>query len=123
MNIGIVGSRKFKKLYKVRKFVQSLLPSDACTIVSGHGIGVDRVAEDEAIRLGINTLIFPAEWEKYGKRAGVLRNTLIVEHSDVLIAFWDGKSPGTYDSIKKAKQKGIHVITCGEEDEEVPTLF
>jgi hypothetical protein len=41
-----------------------------------------------------------------GRTAGFTSNTTIVRDSDVVIAFWDGKSTGTLDTIEKAKALG-----------------
>lgn len=56
---------------------------------------------------GIDLAIFPAEWDKYGKRAGYLRNEQMADHADSLIAFWDGKSKGTKHMIDIAKRKKL----------------
>jgi hypothetical protein len=50
--------------------------------------------------------VFPADWDKHGKAAGFLRNTTIIENADWVVAFWDGTSRGTSDSIKKAHAAG-----------------
>lgn len=52
---------------------------------------------------------FPADWGKYGKSAGVLRNKQMAEYADGLIAFWDGKSRGTANMIETAKGLGLRV--------------
>ncbi len=49
-------------------------------------------------------MIFPAEWDKYGRAAGTARNKKMVEASDVVIAFWDEKSKGTKSLINLAKK-------------------
>ena len=43
---------------------------------------------------------------------GVIRNTDIINYADEVVAFWDGKSKGTKDSIDKAMalNKKAHVI-------------
>jgi hypothetical protein len=51
-----------------------------------------------------------AEWNKFGKSAGYRRNVTIVEHSDIIVAFWDGKSKGTQHTINIAKEKGKGLI-------------
>ncbi len=54
--------------------------------------------------------IFIAEWDKYGKSAGYIRNRLIVQESDMIVAFWDGKSKGTKHSIDQATLKKIPLL-------------
>lgn len=110
MKIAIVGSREYPNLEDVRDFVRSLPPG--FVIVSGGAKGVDRVAEDEAVKVGLKVEVFYPDWAKYGKRAGFLRNVGIVEAADELVAFWDGESKGTMHSVRLAKEKGIPVSIC-----------
>lgn len=98
--VAIVGSREFGDLDRVREFVMSLHDGDE--VVSGGARGVDSAAESEAKLQGLKVTVFPADWENKGKSAGFERNFQIVAYSDILIAFWDGTSRGTKDSIDKA---------------------
>lgn len=49
---------------------------------------------------------FPAEWNKYGKMAGPMRNAQMMSYAKegipALVAFWDGKSRGTKNMINTA---------------------
>lgn len=52
--------------------------------------------------------IYNPDWKKYGKKAGILRNTDIVNAATHILAFPSKKSIGTFDTIKKAeKQKKL----------------
>lgn len=102
MRIAIVGSRDYSQLEAVRAFVDSL-PKDA-VVVSGRGRGVDTAAEMRARERGLQTLIFPADWARHGRQAGFLRNPLIVNACDQLVAFWDGESRGTADTLSLARR-------------------
>ena len=66
------------------------------------------MGEAYAIERNLPLLRFPANW-KYGKHAGKIRNAQMAEAAHALIAFWDGKSPGTAHMIKTAKDKGLAV--------------
>ena len=35
---------------------------------------------------------YPAEWKEYGKKAGIMRNAVMADNADALIAYWDGIS-------------------------------
>ncbi len=89
---------------QVRVFVGHL--DDADSIVTGDARGVDSWAAGAARKRGIPVEAVPAEWEKYGRRAGMLRNPVIVGKADVVIAFWDGSSPGTKNGLDHAKRQG-----------------
>lgn len=119
--IAVVGSRGFTNLKKVDEYIKSL-PKDTI-IVSGGAPGVDRTAERAARREGLRVEIFTAEWEKFKRRkpgsknpAGMIRNTKIIETSDEVVAFWDGQSPGTRDSINKATKMGKKVAVIYDTD-------
>lgn len=56
---------------------------------------------------GIPVAPFPADWNKFGKRAGAIRNADMAMYADALVAVWDGKSRGTRDMIKKAEALGL----------------
>ncbi len=102
--IAIVGSRKFSDLSMVHKFVDSLPPDTI--VVSGGAIGVDSAASEAAKRKGLMVKIFIPDWFAFGKAAGMMRNSLIVDYSDAVYAFHDGTSRGTADTIQKAKAAG-----------------
>lgn len=100
MRIAVVGSRNYHNLEQVRQYVLDL-PKDS-TIVSGGAKGVDTIATIAAVGVGLETITFFPDWNTHGKAAGMIRNSLIVESSDAVVAFWDGKSKGTKDTIDKA---------------------
>lgn len=110
MKIAIVGSRAFESLLLVRFYV-SRLPADSI-VISGGAKGVDKFAEDEARARGLLVRIYEAEWEKYGRSAGMRRNGAIVEDAEKIVAFWDGKSRGTKNSVERAieAQKPCFVV-------------
>lgn len=100
MKIAIVGSRNFND-YPLLVNILNLfcLPDE---IISGGAKGADTLADNYAENNGIKFTVFKADWNKYGKSAGFIRNRLIVNAADMVIAFWDGESRGTKDTIDKA---------------------
>jgi len=116
--IAIVGSRKFPNQQQVIDYVNQL-PLDVM-VVSGGAAGVDRWAVAAANQRGIDTKIYLPDWEKEGKQAGLNRNTTIVNDCDELVAFWDGASNGTRDSIDKARAAGKQVVIIKPYD---PTIL
>lgn len=106
--IAIVGSRTFADYERVCE-VMKAYPSPAL-IVSGGAQGADRLAERWAKEHNTPTRILKPDWAGMGKAAGFLRNTDIVAAADVVIAFWDGKSNGTRDTITKAQKANKTVI-------------
>jgi len=101
--VAFVGSRDYPDMDEVRGMVQAYKD---CEVVSGGARGVDSVAVEEATRLGCPTKVFPADWDTHGKRAGAVRNQQIVDYSDMVVAFWDGKSKGTVITVDMARRAG-----------------
>jgi predicted Rossmann fold nucleotide-binding protein DprA/Smf involved in DNA uptake len=108
MKIAIVGSRGYYNLDKVCDYVESL-PADT-VVVSGGAQGVDLAAEMAAKRCGLKTEIYPAQWNKYGRAAGYLRNKDIVAAADKVVAFHDGVSKGTQHTINIAREMGKPLV-------------
>jgi len=109
MKIIIAGSREFND-YKLFKRICDREIKQSDTIVSGCARGADTLAIHYAKERKLNLLKFYADWDKYGKRAGYLRNIKMAENSDCLIAFWDGKSKGTEHMINIAHDLKLKVM-------------
>lgn len=78
-------------------------------VVSGGASGVDALGEKWAIEHSVPVKKFPANWEKFGKKAGPLRNEQMADCADALIAVWDGLSRGTLNMIENADRRGLKV--------------
>jgi len=101
MKAAVIGSRSFNDYEKLK---ETLGFFDITKIISGGAGGADTLAEKYADENDIEKEIHIAQWGLFGKKAGPLRNTTIVENSDIVILFWDGKSKGTRDSLSKANK-------------------
>lgn len=102
--LAIVGSRDFPDVDAIRDFINALRPTT--TVLSGGARGVDMLAVNAAKARGLAVEVIPADWDTLGRAAGPARNTLIVERADYVVAFWDGQSRGTADTIAKAREAG-----------------
>jgi hypothetical protein len=105
-NIAIIGSRSFHDYRFVEITVDALLfENEQPTIISGGAAGADAIAKHYALTHDFAYIEFPALWHKHGRSAGYIRNEQIVDAADLVLAFWNGKSPGTKHSIDLAKAK------------------
>lgn len=106
MKVIVAGSRNFIDY----KFVENILNqrTDIDEIVCGLARGADNLGRQWAHLHHVPVTTFPAQWGKYGKAAGMMRNTEMAEYADYLIAFWDGRSPGTKDMIEKMNKLNKH---------------
>ncbi len=90
-------------------------------IVSGHARGADSLGEEYAKENNLKLTIFPAEWKKYGRAAGPIRNRQMLQYAEeekpVVIAFWDGQSRGTKNMINQAEKVGaeVHIVRYGQD--------
>jgi len=103
MRVAVVGSRDFPKLSWVREFVDEL--PDTTVVVSGGARGVDRAAEVAAAENDLRVESLQPDWSA-GRGAGLVRNSDIVARADIVVAFWDGASRGTMDTVGKAREAG-----------------
>lgn len=107
----IAGGRDFNNYQGLASCLDYLLKNinDEIQIVCGKARGADKLGEQYARERRYKVIYFPADWDLYGKSAGFKRNVQMAEYADALVAFWDGKSPGTRHMIETAKQKKLLV--------------
>lgn len=101
MNVVIAGGRDFTNTSLVFNKLKNLLNTND-VIISGHASGADKIGEVYARTYNMQVRLFPAEWDKYGKSAGPIRNRKMAEVADLVIVFWDLESRGTKSMIKEA---------------------
>lgn len=113
MKIAIVGSRKFNDYDTICKFIEQRFDLDQIdAVVSGGAKGVDALAERYARDHHLELIVKSANWAKYGRVAGPIRNKLIVEEADAIIAFPAAESIGTYNTISLAQKLGKKLEVC-----------
>ncbi len=82
MKVAIIGSRNLKV-----NNLGEYLPIGVTEIVSGGAKGIDTCAKIYALKNNIKLTEFLPEYEKYGKRAPLIRNLEIIDYADEVIAF------------------------------------
>lgn len=116
MKVLICGSRfkglDFTEMLTLSQIIckrVDLLPQDTL-VITGGAQGADWWAHNHAGHRGLARKVIRADWETHGKRAGIIRNLqMLDEKPELVIAFWDGKSPGTKHTITEARKRGITV--------------
>lgn len=117
----ICGGRTFSDwttfVNVLRAIKESRAPNDKLTIISGCANGADKLAEQWAEADGWGLQQFPADWEKFGRSAGPIRNKRMLEEGrpDMVIAFPGGK--GTANMVSQARKAGVKVLTISAEGE------
>mgnify|MGYP001591945783 CR=1 FL=1 len=111
----ICGDRNWTDGVRILNVLHDHLPCEV--VISGTARGADSLGEAAASTLEIPVLRFPAEWEKYGRAAGPIRNQQMLTEGkpDIVLAFHDNivKSKGTADMIKRAMRAGLKVYLNG----------
>ena len=127
MRVGIVGSRNFTdKRLMLEAFGDYTIGEGYITIISGGAIGADALAQELAADTESACIEHLPDREKYGwPKAAFERNSLIVEDSDVLFAFFGPGQPtmrgdrhfgsGTMDTVQKAMRKRVPVLMYFQE--------
>lgn len=111
MRLAVIGSRRWTDEQTAFNLLDALAARlEIETVVSGGAAGADSLAERWALARGYEARIYHPDWKKYGRSAGFERNSHIAEDCDVLVAFWDGSSRGTLDTLRKARAKPRLVV-------------
>lgn len=129
--IAVIGSREWPQSHQVRKFIATL-PQDTVIVTGGWWNrestvnpvvsptrGVDRWAAEAAKDRGLTVVLVAADYDKYSKYAGIRRNPVTVGLANRVVAFWDGVSNGTRNSLDEAKKLGKPVEIIRPEPERV----
>lgn len=105
MKLIIAGSRSFCDYQMLKKIVS--VNKGITEIVSGTARGADSLGEKYGEEKKLKVTKFPANWDKYGKKAGYIRNIEMALYADEAIVFWDGKSKGSKNMIEICKEYAV----------------
>lgn len=97
-SLVIFGSRKLKVSLRDIEMVVDLYinyPENISEVLCGMCRGPDMVGKAWADIRKIPVIEMPADWDRYGLKAGPIRNRAMAERADIGIGFWDGRSTGT----------------------------
>lgn len=108
--IIVAGGRDYHDYPFVSKclgFLLSKLNPKDVEIVEGGARGADALGKKFAEDNGYEFKTFKAYWDKFGKKAGPLRNEQMANYGTHLVLFWDGKSRGSNDMKTQAESKKL----------------
>ena len=107
MKVIVCGSRGFSDYALMKRKLDHYLSNkwgEGVEIVSGGANGADKLGELYSKERGLDLKIMNADWDTYGKSAGIRRNEQMGAYADAVVAFWDGKSRGTKHMIEYAQK-------------------
>ena len=117
MRVLITGGRSFEKRSLLTEALDRLHQERGITtLIHGAAKGADRLAGEWAESRGIEVIANPAEWRRYGRAAGPIRNKqMLAEHKpDVVVAF--PGSTGTANMVSIAEKAGVEVVRINATD-------
>jgi hypothetical protein len=119
MKILITGDRNWTDRATMRRVLEKFdttfknFDIDQIKFIHGGASGADSMGGLIARELGWNVTIYPADWKKYGRGAGPIRNGLMLdEEPDFVIAFHNDleNSKGTKHCVTEARKRGLFVL-------------
>lgn len=111
MRVAVTGGRDFTD----RAFIHRVLDAfhakkPISVLIHGDARGADKLSASWAKAVGVEVLVFPADWERYRNRAGPVRNRQMLREGlpDIVIAFPGGS--GTKDMVSAAGAANVKVL-------------
>ena len=109
IKVIIAGTRDFDNYELLKQKMDKILAgkvrnNEEIIIISGTARGADKLGEKYAREKRYKIERYPANWDKYGKRAGYIRNEQMAKVADACVCFWDEQSKGTKHMIDLAKK-------------------
>ena len=104
----VCGGRDFANAHALFYYLDYLNATRPITcIVHGGAKGADTLAGQWAQSRNVSVEVYPAEWKKYGKAAGPMRNKRMLEEAkpNYVVAFPGG--PGTKNMVRLAREAGV----------------
>lgn len=109
MRVIIAGCRDWDDANAIADGMAAHYP-DCTQVVCGCAKGADRLGDQWAKNNQIPVRYFAPDWIVHGKAAGPIRNGIMADNADALLACWDGESRGTKNMIAQARQRGLKVV-------------
>lgn len=115
MIVLVFGGRDFRDRFAVHKAFAEFTARIGIInqVVHGNARGADLTGAQVAIDLGIPTRAFPADWDKYGKGAGPIRNQQMIDEGNIQAAIGFPGGRGTADMVSRLAKHGIPLWNAG----------
>ena len=121
MKVLVCGGRKYSDYNTVSEVLDAQIfehfgdyPYQNVTIIQGEAKGADKLGKLFAQARSCDLESYPADWDKYGKSAGFIRNKQMLEEGkpDLVVAFPGGK--GTQMMVDIAVKAGVKIVLVQE---------
>ena len=111
MRVLVCGGRDYENAEALHQFMDELAQRiTIVAVIEGDARDADRMAGEWARRQCIHNIKYCADWEKLGRKAGPIRNQLMLDEGKLalVVAFPGGR--GTADMVRRARAVGVEVI-------------
>lgn len=112
MKVVVSGSRVFGNPLEATAHIVgriTQLPPDTI-LIHGSALFTDRICAHTARVAGLEVISYPADWHRHGKRAGIVRNGIMLDQQpDLVLVFWNGVSKGTKHMIDEARRRKLNL--------------
>lgn len=110
MQVLVCGGRDFTDRERLFRVIDWLCPDQITCIIHGGATGADTLAGEWAKYSYVECKVYPAQWDKYGRSAGPVRNQQMLDEGkpDLVLAFPGGA--GTRNMIMLARRAGVDVL-------------
>lgn len=107
LRVLVCGGRDFQDQAKLWAALDDL--TGVVLVIHGGARGADSLGGAWAVARGIPVEVFPADWAKHRKKAGILRNIQMLTDGkpDLVVAAPGGR--GTEDMVRRAVDAGVEV--------------
>lgn len=114
MRVLVCGGRDYANQQQLETVLDSLDSDYYTTLIHGAARGADTLAAMWAASRFMEVKPFPADWDKYGRSAGAIRNQRMLDEGkpDLVVAFPGGA--GTALMVKLARKAGVEVLQVVE---------
>jgi hypothetical protein len=108
MRTIIAGSRTIRDITPLYEAIEDCGWTPT-VVISGGARGIDSIGEWWAKQNNIIVEVYPANWSRFGRGAGKIRNAEMALKAEALIAIWDGYSKGTGHMIDCARANNLKI--------------
>lgn len=115
VNILVCGDRNWTDKEVMHDILDGFLQEygSRMQVIQGGARGADTIAKEWSLARDIPCITVEAEWDKYGRAAGPIRNkAMLAWNPEFVIAFHEdlAKSKGTRNMVLQARTAGINVV-------------
>ena len=96
----------------IKWLIDTLVSLKTTEVICGMAKGADSLGKQVALKMNLKVREFPANWNKYGKLAGPIRNAEMAKNADACILFPGGKGTANMKMLATVNELKIVEYKC-----------